>query len=59
MTADGKMVNVGAGAMDFASIFEAGRKAGVKHFFVEHDNPTDPINDARASFNAMQKLLNK
>lgn len=58
MAADGKMVNVGEGTMNFAAMFEAGRKAGVKHFFVEHDNPTDALNDVRVSFAAMQKLLN-
>ena len=57
MTADGKMVNVGAGAIDFAGIFAHADRAGVKHYFVEHDEPTDPINDARVSFLATQKLL--
>jgi sugar phosphate isomerase/epimerase len=57
MTADGKMVNVGAGAIDFAGIFAHADRAGVMHYFVEHDEPTDPIADARTSFVATQKLL--
>jgi sugar phosphate isomerase/epimerase len=57
MAADGKMVNVGEGAIDFAGIFAQADGAGVKHYFVEHDQPADPINDARVSFQALQKLL--
>jgi sugar phosphate isomerase/epimerase len=57
MAQDGKMVNVGEGAIDFAGIFAHADKAGVKHYFVEHDLPADPINDARVSFAALQKLL--
>jgi sugar phosphate isomerase/epimerase len=57
MAADGKMVNVGAGAIDFAGIFAHADRAGVKHYFVEHDEPTQPLDDARISFLATQKLL--
>ncbi len=57
MTADGKMVNVGEGVMDFAGLFAHADHAGVKHYFVEHDEPTSPISDARVSFAAVQKLL--
>src|SRR4029079_774028 len=51
MSSDGQMVNVGAGAIDFAGIFAHAHEAGVKHYYVEHDEPAHPINDARASFN--------
>jgi sugar phosphate isomerase/epimerase len=57
MATDGKMVNVGEGSIDFAGIFAQADRAGVKHYFVEHDQPTDPIADARVSFLAVQKLL--
>ncbi|MGH7462061.1 MAG: sugar phosphate isomerase/epimerase family protein [Longimicrobiales bacterium] len=57
MTRDGKMVNVGEGSIDFAGLFAHADRAGVKHYFVEHDEPTSPINDARVSFVAVQKLL--
>lgn len=57
MAQDGKMVNVGEGAIDFAGIFAQADRAGVKHYFVEHDQPADPLNDVRVSFAAVQKLL--
>lgn len=59
MTADGRMVNVGEGAIDFARIFEQAGRAGIQHYFVEHDNPTSPLEDVRVSFNSVQKLLNR
>jgi sugar phosphate isomerase/epimerase len=59
MAADGKMVNVGEGVMDFATLFAAGAKAGVKHFFVEHDEPTDAMRDIAISYASMRKLLDR
>lgn len=40
---DKKMVDVGSGSIDFRSIFAQHEKAGIKHYFVEHDQPADPI----------------
>lgn len=40
---DNKMVDVGSGKIDFAAIFAQSEKAGIKHYFVEHDQPADPI----------------
>jgi hypothetical protein len=37
------MVDVGSGVIDFKTIFANGGKAGIKHYFVEHDQPADPI----------------
>ncbi|TRW17323.1 sugar phosphate isomerase/epimerase family protein [Glacieibacterium frigidum] len=42
MSADGKMVAVGAGTIDFAAIFAKSRQAGLVHYFVEHDQPPPP-----------------
>ncbi len=39
---DGAMTDVGAGTLDFPAIIDAGRAAGVEHFFVEHDVPPKP-----------------
>jgi sugar phosphate isomerase/epimerase len=39
---DGSMVAVGAGAIDFASVFKLNDVTGVQHFFVEHDRPRPP-----------------
>lgn len=49
-TADGEMVDVGAGEIDFEAIFERSDEAGLIHYFVEHDAPGDPIGSVRASF---------
>ena len=40
---DNKMVDVGKGTIDFRPIFAQSKKAGIKHYFVEHDQPADPI----------------
>ncbi len=49
-TADGEMVDVGAGEIDFEAIFERSDEAGLIHYFVEHDAPGDPIGSVRASY---------
>ena len=56
MAGSGKMVNVGQGHIDWMRIFEKRREAGIEHFFVEHDNPTSPIDDIAVSFRYMQRL---
>jgi sugar phosphate isomerase/epimerase len=55
MTADGSMVDVGAGTIDFAKIFAAAN-GGIKHYFVEHDNPSDPFASIAASYRALLAL---
>ncbi|MEZ4455844.1 MAG: sugar phosphate isomerase/epimerase [Gemmatimonadales bacterium] len=45
----GEMRDVGAGTIDFAAIFRQREQAGIKHFFVEHDEPGDALASARAS----------
>lgn len=40
---ENKMVDVGSGKIDFRTIFAQSDKAGIKHYFVEHDQPADPI----------------
>jgi sugar phosphate isomerase/epimerase len=48
--ADGGMVDVGAGALDWPRILGACRDVGVEHFFVEHDRPENgSLRFARAS----------
>ena len=57
-TADGKMVDVGQGAMDYKNLLaRASAEGGTRHFFVEHDNPADPIATARASFAGVRAAL--
>jgi sugar phosphate isomerase/epimerase len=45
-----RMVDVGSGTIDFRALLGAARVQGLKHFFVEHDEPADPLASARASF---------
>lgn len=48
------MLPVGAGTIDFRAILDAGRKAGLRHWFIEHDNPGDAIASITASAAAMK-----
>ncbi|HEX9704091.1 MAG TPA: sugar phosphate isomerase/epimerase [Gemmatimonadales bacterium] len=50
-----RMVDVGSGTIDFRRIF-AQRQAGIRHFFVEHDQPADPLASIRASFEHLKQL---
>lgn len=51
-----KMLEVGAGTIDFKTILATGRKQGLQHWFIEHDNPTDAIASITASAAALKKL---
>jgi sugar phosphate isomerase/epimerase len=55
-TAAGEMVDVGAGAIDFARVFEHAEEAGVRHAFVEHDEPGDALGSVRASHGYLVRL---
>jgi sugar phosphate isomerase/epimerase len=55
-TADGEMVDVGAGAIDFAAIFARSQQAGLEYFFVEHDEPADPLASIAASHDYLRTL---
>lgn len=59
MSADGEMVDVGAGVIDFVELLgtPAGRK--VKHLFVEHDNPQDAFRTAAISYRSLARYLGK
>ena len=50
------MLEVGAGTIDFKKIIAAGRKVGLKHWYIEHDNPKDDVASITASAAAMKKL---
>lgn len=50
MDAQGRMADVGAGTIDWAALFALSEEAGLRHYFVEHDNPADPLASARASY---------
>ncbi|MDQ3243708.1 MAG: sugar phosphate isomerase/epimerase [Gemmatimonadota bacterium] len=53
----GKMVAVGHGKIDFSRIFAQREKAGIRHFFVEHDNPEPPaLGSAKTSYDYLRQL---
>ena len=56
MAADGAMVDVGAGTMDWRTLLRTARDAGVTESFVEHDEPTDGLAFARTSWAYLQQL---
>ena len=48
---------VGTGIVDFKTIFANAELSGMKHFFVEHDMPADPLASITTSFNNLKKIL--
>ncbi len=50
LSADGRMVDVGAGEIDWAGIFAHSDHAGLRHYFVEHDQPDDALASIEASY---------
>ena len=52
-----QMVDVGRGTIDFARIFASAPLAGIRHYFVEHDDPQPPaLASAKASYDALVRL---
>jgi sugar phosphate isomerase/epimerase len=51
---DQKMADVGSGTIDFKTVLS--RAKGIEHYFVERDDPTDPMASATASFNYLSHL---
>ena len=56
MAAGGAMVDVGAGEMPFAKYFAQSKQAGIQHYFVEHDEPADPMASITTSFRHLAAL---
>jgi len=55
-TETGEMAPVGEGSTDFAAIFSRSQQAGLKHYIVEHDNPTDAIQSITSSYQYLNGL---
>ncbi len=53
---DNKMADVGSGTINFRQIFAQSEKAGIKHYFVEHDQPADPIATITNSYRYLHNL---
>jgi sugar phosphate isomerase/epimerase len=50
------MTEVGSGIIDWKAIFAQSDEAGIKYYFVEHDNPKAPFDSVRTSFNYLKQL---
>jgi sugar phosphate isomerase/epimerase len=51
-----RMVDVGQGTIDFARIFARREQAGIRHAFVEHDDPANPLETLRVSYEHLARL---
>ena len=56
MAMGGGFADVGVGTIDYRRIFRERKRAGVKHFLVEHDQPADELATARASYRYLRAL---
>ena len=56
MGRDRSWADVGSGSIDFASIFARSEQAGLRYFFVEHDEPADPLVSIATSFDYLESL---
>ncbi len=52
----GRMADVGQGSIDWKNIFARSAKAGIKHYFVENDDPKSPFDDIKISYNYLHNL---
>lgn len=51
-----EMVDVGKGVIDWRAILGRRLEAGVRHVFVEHDEPGDPLGSIRSSYRYLRAL---
>ena len=51
-----RMVDVGQGKIDWKRIFAKREQAGIRHFFVEHDQPPQPFEDITTSYTYLKNL---
>jgi sugar phosphate isomerase/epimerase len=54
--ANGNMTDVGKGVIDWKAIFAKSEVAGIKHYFVEYDNPPDPFASIQACYAYLETL---
>ena len=50
------LTEVGSGIIDWKRIFAQSDKAGIKHYFVEHDHPAKPLESIKISYEYLSKL---
>ncbi len=56
MDASRNIVDVGKGIIPWKTVLEKGKDEGVKHIFVEHDQPSDAFASIRASYQYLSSL---
>jgi len=52
----GEIADVGSGTIDFARIFARSETAVIRHYLVEHDNSSSPIESISASYRFLRRL---
>jgi sugar phosphate isomerase/epimerase len=50
------VTDVGSGVIDWKKIFAESKTAGITHYFVEHDRPSQPFDSIRTSFQYLRRL---
>ena len=53
---NGNMADVGKGVIDWKAIFAKSDLAGIKHYFVEHDEPKSPFESIQTSYLYLRDL---
>lgn len=56
MDRKGRITDVGSGVIDFPQILAARQRAGLRHFFIEHDNPRNALRSVRSSLKYLNAL---
>ncbi len=57
MDEQGNMADVGSGGIDYEDILGSDAASGLRHLFVEHDQPSDPFKSAAISHLALASML--
>jgi sugar phosphate isomerase/epimerase len=52
----GRMADVGQGSINWKNLFAHDSKAGIKHYFVENDDPKSAFDDIKISYNYLHEL---
>lgn len=53
---EGRLADVGQGTIDWKRIFEQSGKGGIKHYFVENDDPKSAFDDIKISYDYLHNL---
>jgi sugar phosphate isomerase/epimerase len=56
MDARAGITDVGRGRLDFQQILAEREKAGLLHYFVEHDHPRNPLDSINSSYRYLRTL---